>query len=186
MYILLICVLGYTTLWVYYRRAQKWQGKGVDWFGSSKVCLALETVLGFGVYFKSNMSFYNTHFWVLGFVFICFPFWKMADKMVCMKKKLAWVLTLFIRMKVGTFTWEQIHYSWLHHGKKDGIKSGFKNAGTTQQHLPFAFNDAWVADGEVMTWKVRSLIRVMFAVQMLQDNSVCEKMLLENIIFSIL
>lgn len=89
-------------------------------------------------------------------------------------------------MKVGTFTWEQIHYSWLHHGKKDGIKSGFKNAGTTQQHLPFAFNDAWVADGEVMTWKVRSLIRVMFAVQMLQDNSVWEKMLLENIIFSIL
>jgi len=39
----------------------------------------------------------------------------------------------------------------LHCGKKDVTKSGFKNAGTTQQHLPFAFNDAWGAKGEVMT-----------------------------------
>lgn len=47
--------------------------------------------------------------------------------------------------------YKSIYYSWLYHDKKDGIKSGLKNAGIPQQHLLFVFNDAWVADRVVMT-----------------------------------
>lgn len=47
--------------------------------------------------------------------------------------------------------YKSVYYSWLYHGKKDGIKSGLKKAGIPQQHLLFAFNDAWVADRVLIT-----------------------------------
>lgn len=64
--------------------------------------------------------------------------------------------------------------------------SRFKYIGTTQKHLPFAFIDSWGVERGTIIWKVGDLILVIIAVQMLKNDSVCEKMLLLEIILSIL